>query len=183
MLGELANPDERLFVIADLSKVWLAANISETDLGRVRVGSPARARVASYPDQVFAGKVNYIGAVLDKETRDDRGPSSSWITPRACSVRRCSQTSPSSPGSVRKVLALPESAVTLVQGLPTVFVEEHGGFEARPVELDGTIGRQGDPEIGRQARRAVATEGVYALKARLLKVANRRRPCALSVTC
>lgn len=168
VLGELAKTDESLFVVADLSRVWVEANIPEADLGRVRPGAAARARVSAFPDQVFAGKVNYLGAVLDKDTRTARAiveldNAKGLLRPEMFAAVAIDT------GSAREVLALPESAVTLVQGLPTVFVEEGGGFEARPVELAGRSGGKAIVKSGVKPGERVVTEGTYALKARLLK--------------
>ena len=168
VLGELAKTDESLFVVADLSKVWVEANIPEADLGRVRPGAAARARVSAFPDQVFAGKVNYLGAVLDKETRTARAiieldNAEGLLRPEMFADVAIDT------GSAREVLALPESAVTLVQGLPTVFVKEADGFEPRPVELAGRSGGKAIVKSGVKPGELVVTEGTYALKARLLK--------------
>ncbi|WP_443083631.1 efflux RND transporter periplasmic adaptor subunit [Variovorax sp. WDL1] len=58
-----------LFVVADLSKLWIEANLAEAQLSKVRVGAKASVTVAAYPDEVFPGRVTYVAAFLDKETR------------------------------------------------------------------------------------------------------------------
>ena len=168
VLGELAKTDQSLFVIADLSKVWVEANVREADLGRVRPGATATARVSAFPERNFEAKVNYLGAVLDKETRtaqaiielDNR---EGLLRPQMFAVVAIET------GSAREVLALPESAVTLVQGVPTVFVKEAEGFEPRPVELSARAGGKAIVKSGLKPGELVVTEGTYALKARLLK--------------
>jgi Cu(I)/Ag(I) efflux system membrane fusion protein len=62
-------PGEMLFSIADLSTVWLIADVAEQDIGRVRVGTPARVRLEAYPGQVFDGRVTFIYPTLRAETR------------------------------------------------------------------------------------------------------------------
>jgi Cu(I)/Ag(I) efflux system membrane fusion protein len=62
-------PGEMLFSIADLSSVWLIAEVAEQDLGRVRVGGKASARFEAYPGQVFDGRVTFIYPTLRAETR------------------------------------------------------------------------------------------------------------------
>lgn len=168
VLGELAKPDESLFVVADLTKVWLEANVGEAELARVQVGARARARVAGSPDQVFEGRVNHVGAVMEKETRTAKAIIE-LPNPKGLLRPQMFASVAIDTGTSSKVLALPESAVTLVQGLPTVFVEEAGGFEARPVELAGRSTGKVIVRSGVQAGDLVVTEGVYALKARLLK--------------
>lgn len=168
VLGELSSAEEPLFIVADLSTVWVEASIAETQLGRVRSGALAKVRISAYPDQVFEGKVGHVSAVLDKETRTARAivaleNSKGLLKPSMFASLSIAT------GNTRKLLALPESAVTLVQGLPNVFIEQAGGFEVRPVEL----GERSDGGIvvkaGLKSGELVVTEGTYALKARLLK--------------
>ena len=168
VLGELAKTDQALFVVADLARVWLEANIGEADLARVRVGASARARIAGRPDDVFEGKVRIVGSVLEKETRTAKAVieldnTKGYLRPQMFASVTIET------GTAQKVLALPESAVTLVQGLPTVFVEEAAGFEARPVELGARSEGKVVIKSGVAAGDLVVTQGVYALKARLLK--------------
>lgn len=168
VLGELAKPDEPLFTVADLSTVWVEADIAEAQIARVRVGAEARARVAAFAEETFLGKVNHLGAVLNKETRTVKAiiqldNAKGLLRPQmfaSVSIRT---------GGERKVLAVPEGAVTLVQGLPTVFIEEAAGFEARPVELGERFNGRVVVKSGVKPGELVAHEGVYALKARLLK--------------
>jgi membrane fusion protein, copper/silver efflux system len=62
-------PGEVLFEIADLSSVWLVADVFEQDLGRVRVGSKARVRLEAYPGETVEGRVTFIYPTLRAETR------------------------------------------------------------------------------------------------------------------
>lgn len=62
-------PGEMLFSIADLSTVWLIADVPEQDLGRVRVGSRASAAFEAYPGQRVEGRVTFIYPTLRAETR------------------------------------------------------------------------------------------------------------------
>lgn len=58
-----------IMTVADLSTVWLTANVSEKDLSQLFVGQPARIILNAYPDREFDRKVNYIGDLLDPDTR------------------------------------------------------------------------------------------------------------------
>ncbi len=62
-------PGETLFRIADLSSVWLLAEVFEQDLGSVRVGQGAKARLNAYPGEVFEGRVGFVYPTLAAETR------------------------------------------------------------------------------------------------------------------
>ena len=118
-IGELAKPDEPVFTIANLTVLWIEADIVEKDLARVRRGAEAKVTVSAYPNEVFAGKVTYVGAMMDKETRTVRARIE-VPNPKGELKPEMFATATIATDSARKVLALPESAVTLIQGLPTV---------------------------------------------------------------
>jgi cobalt-zinc-cadmium efflux system membrane fusion protein len=58
-----------LFTIADLSSIWVLCDVYENDLSQVRLGESADITLNSYPGQVFQGRVDNIGAVLDPTIR------------------------------------------------------------------------------------------------------------------
>jgi Cu(I)/Ag(I) efflux system membrane fusion protein/cobalt-zinc-cadmium efflux system membrane fusion protein len=51
------QPETRLYTIADLSTVWVYAQVFETDLGKIHAGEPASVSVDAYPGRTFAGPV------------------------------------------------------------------------------------------------------------------------------
>ena len=59
--GEYVSPGQRLMLLHDPSKVWIEANIKETDLRRLAVGQAVQVRVDAYPDEDFEGRVERIG--------------------------------------------------------------------------------------------------------------------------
>jgi cobalt-zinc-cadmium efflux system membrane fusion protein len=56
------------FTIADISSVWLLANVRETDAARVKLGQPVEVHVPAYPDRVFKARLTYVSAVVDPVT-------------------------------------------------------------------------------------------------------------------
>jgi Cu(I)/Ag(I) efflux system membrane fusion protein/cobalt-zinc-cadmium efflux system membrane fusion protein len=64
--------DTRLYTVADLSVVWVLAQVFQNDLSRVRVGAPASLTVDSYPGRVFRGRVDFIYPDVDMTTRTSR---------------------------------------------------------------------------------------------------------------
>jgi membrane fusion protein, heavy metal efflux system len=57
-----------VFTIADPSRVWLLANVRETDSGQVKVGQSVEVRVLAYSTRVFKAHVTYVAAVVDPVT-------------------------------------------------------------------------------------------------------------------
>ncbi len=66
------NTGDELFKIADLSHVWLMADVQEQDLVNLKVGDPAKATLVAYPDRTFSGTVDLIYPTLMQNTRTDR---------------------------------------------------------------------------------------------------------------
>jgi len=62
-------PGEVLYRLADLSSVWLLADVFEQDLDWVRPGQPARIHINAYPDREFEGRVGFVYPTLATETR------------------------------------------------------------------------------------------------------------------
>ncbi len=59
----------QLFTIANLDKVWVLANVFESDIDQVKVGGDVEVTTLSYPDDVYKGKIDKIFNVLDKNSR------------------------------------------------------------------------------------------------------------------
>jgi Cu(I)/Ag(I) efflux system membrane fusion protein len=62
-------PGEALYQVADLSSVWVIADVFEQDIGLIKSGATARIRINAYPDKSFEGKVTYVYPTLKAETR------------------------------------------------------------------------------------------------------------------
>ena len=68
--GFLTQPGTALppFQIADISTMWMIANVIETDAPAYKVGQPVEVRVPAYPDRVFKGHVTTVGSMIDPNT-------------------------------------------------------------------------------------------------------------------
>jgi RND family efflux transporter MFP subunit len=71
-VGLNVDPSMPLFTVVDLSTVWVIADVSEQDLGRVRVGSPASVTTAAEPGVTLSGRVSYIDPQIAPATRTAR---------------------------------------------------------------------------------------------------------------
>jgi membrane fusion protein, heavy metal efflux system len=60
---------QSLFMVADLSRVWVLCDVYENDLGKVRLGDSAEVRLNAYSDRAFRGTIGNISQVLDPNTR------------------------------------------------------------------------------------------------------------------
>jgi cobalt-zinc-cadmium efflux system membrane fusion protein len=64
-----AGATDPVYVLANLSIVWLLASVKEADAPNVRIGQHISARVLAYPDREFAGTIHRIGSSIDPVTR------------------------------------------------------------------------------------------------------------------
>lgn len=66
------QPDTKLYTVADLSTVWVNAQVFQTDLGKVRAGEAASVTVDAYPGRTFQGRVDFVYPQVDTATRTAR---------------------------------------------------------------------------------------------------------------
>jgi len=67
-----AEPSTKLYTVADLSRVWVYAQIFQNDIGRVKPGDIAQITVDSYPGRIFSGQIEAILPQVDMTTRTVR---------------------------------------------------------------------------------------------------------------
>ncbi|PKM16566.1 MAG: efflux transporter periplasmic adaptor subunit [Gammaproteobacteria bacterium HGW-Gammaproteobacteria-2] len=70
--GEYVTPQTELYVLADLSTVWVYADVYEYEMPWVAEGDLAQLQLASLPEQTFEGRVDFIYPYLDKATRTQK---------------------------------------------------------------------------------------------------------------
>jgi RND family efflux transporter MFP subunit len=70
--GLNVDPSMSLFTVADLSTVWVIADVAEQDLGRVQIGSPASVTTTAEPGVALSGSVSYIDPQIATATRTAR---------------------------------------------------------------------------------------------------------------
>ena len=175
-LGGLSNPTDAMFVVADLSKVWIEAALTEATLAHVERGALARVTVNAYPNERFEGHVTYVASVLDKDSRTvgariEVDNEDGRLKPEMFASASIVSANPAAHGHAAEQAALtvPDAAIVLMQGQPTVFVFAHGGYEARAVELGDKVAGRTIVTAGLEAGEQVVSAGAFALKARVLK--------------
>ncbi len=168
ILGELATPEKTLFAVADLSLVWIEANLFEKDLPRVKRGAQARVLVTAYPGESFPGRLTYISDTVDRETRT--------VQARVEVANRDGRLKPGmfatanlQTAELTEALTVPQSAVVLLEGKLVVFVQEGNAYEARNVQPGFQAGGQVQIVDGIHRGERIVVDGAYELKARLLK--------------
>ena len=67
--GMFVKPGVNLYTIADLSRVWVYADIYEYEIGWVKAGQDAEMTLAAYPGKIFKGEVSFINPFMEPKTR------------------------------------------------------------------------------------------------------------------
>jgi cobalt-zinc-cadmium efflux system membrane fusion protein len=68
-VGQVVQPADEAFTIADLSSVWITANVPEEDAGTLQSGMEATARIPALPSEKVVGHLTYVAPVVDPLTR------------------------------------------------------------------------------------------------------------------
>lgn len=130
--GMNVEPGMNIFTVADLSHVWVLADVFEQDISSIRMGQQAILTMNAIPGRAFEGKVDFINYVLDQTTRTtkvrfDFDNKQMLLKPGMYGVVEL--TIP-----IGFVLALPEAAVIDTGTKKIVFIEKAPGFY-RPIEV------------------------------------------------
>jgi len=165
--GNLADPSEVLFTLADLRQVYVEAQVFERDLAHLRPGLPVTARFEAFPHDSFAATVDSIRPQLDAKTR--AAAVRCLVANPALRLRLEMFATVEIPTTrTHSALALPAEAVQTIQRRNVVFVRKGAlHFEARPVEILGD-GERLEITAGLTRGEAVVTRGAFAVKSAFL---------------
>ncbi len=67
--GQIVHPSDVIFTIADLSNVWLVADVPEQNAGSIAVGRVMEAEVPALPGHKIRGRLSFVSAIVDPATR------------------------------------------------------------------------------------------------------------------
>ena len=151
------------FTIADLSTVWVMANVFESDVGAVQRGEAAFITTDAAPD-TLVGRVDYVAVLVDPATKATAvrvvGPIRTRSLSRDMLVRVAIRAS-----RPRTGITIPVAAVLRDdENLPFVYVTGTGGtFERRRVDLGGRIGDRYEVASGLKTGESFVTDGALFL--------------------
>ncbi|WBT39634.1 MULTISPECIES: efflux RND transporter periplasmic adaptor subunit [Hyphomicrobium] len=165
VLGQTVGTDREIFTIADVSKVWIEMAIPPGDLSFAKQGQDVRVEAGQ---QKATAKIIALSPLIDPETRSAKAIAELdnaglvWRLGDYVNARLLS-------GEQEANLIVPLAAIQTVGGKSVVFVNEGGGFRARPV----TTGREDSVNVeilsGLEFGETVATSNTFTLKAELGK--------------
>ncbi len=155
-------PDTDLYTVADLSTVWIMADVFEPDAPFIHVGQQARVSLASYPGKTLAARVSYIQPQVDPTTRTlkvrlEVANPGMLLKPDMFATVEFRVATPAA-------VTVPTSAVLDTGERKTVFVDRGNGyFEPRQVETGDTAGDRVAILKGLKPGERVVTSGNFLI--------------------
>lgn len=160
--GSRVQPNDPLFEIIDLSRVWLIADVYENELPRLKIGQKATLTLAYWPDKRWTGRVSYILPAVDDKTRT--------VKARIEIDNPANELKPEMFGDVvidtapRRALVVPDDAVIVTGTRKRVFVAlGEGHLQPRSVETGAHLGGVYEITSGLQPGDKVATGASFLL--------------------
>jgi cobalt-zinc-cadmium efflux system membrane fusion protein len=170
--GEVIAADKEILRIADLSSVWVMAQVYEKDLGRVIIGSFASITSDTYPGRVFRGRVSYIDPTLDPATRTAQARIELANPSQALKIGMFVSVVFAAFGGSESAAVIPRSAVQNINNQQVVFIETAtpNTYAMRPVRLGPEINGQHSVLEGLAVGDRIVIDGSFLLRAEWLKM-------------
>lgn len=166
VVGEVVEPGRLLFEISDESMLWVEAQLSPEDAAKVAIGSMARVGLGD--GRWVEGEVIQRHHRLDETTRTQgvriQVDNSGDVLHAGDYVEVVLGTSAS-----EARVAVPESAVLLMDGMPTVFKVEGDELHPQPVQTGATSSGWTEVSAGLAPGDEVVTQGAFLIKSLMLK--------------
>jgi cobalt-zinc-cadmium efflux system membrane fusion protein len=184
--GEVVMQGKEMFRVADLSSVWVIAQIYERNFQTVNIATPAVITTPAYPGRTFNGRVSYIDPRVDPQTRTAQ-VRVELANPREVlrlgmfvdvTFHGAVQAAP----SAQTVPAVPRSAVQAIGAKQIVYVatDRPGSFVQREVSTGQEINGKLPVYNGVSPGERVVTEGSFLLRAESLKLNPAQSTAAVS---
>jgi multidrug efflux pump subunit AcrA (membrane-fusion protein) len=167
--GAVVTPANDLFVVSDLSSLWVNAEVPERFLPVLKVGRPVQISVQAYPRETFQGRITQIGDILDPDTRTvpvrcQSGNTGQKLKPEMYATVTFNVEEPV------ETIVVPSSALQEVNGNASVFVEQDPThFRIRQVQIGRQTATQTEVVSGVKPGENVVADGSFLLKSEMLK--------------
>jgi len=169
--GEVVSPEKPLFIVADLSKLWVIIDIYEKDLGRIKSGTAVKVSTTAYAEKSFRGFISYLGEVMDEKTRTVKARVEVENANRLLKPGMFATVTIDAKGvQTEKAIMLPEEAVFLDGSKNYIFIQNAPEkFEMREIAMGRTLGNRLEVIRGLKKGEPVVIKGAFILKSELKK--------------
>ena len=156
------EPSTRLYTVADLSQVWVYAQVFQDDIGRLQPGDAASITVDSYPGQSFHGRIDEILPQVDLTTRTVRVRL--VIANRGFKLKPGMFVNVDLKSGMGRQLVIPASAVLQTGTRQVVFIDQgNGTLNPRNVVLGPRAGDQYVVLKGLKAHERIVTSANFLI--------------------
>ena len=160
--GQVVQPADGVFLIADLSKLWVVADVPEQNAGSVRVGETVSVEVAALPERKVAGILTFVAPTVNPETRTVRARME--LPNPAREYKPKMLASMLIKGIPQKRLTLPAQAVVREENRDFVFVRTgENAYRLQPVQLGAEYDGRRVVVSGLGESAIVVVEGAFHL--------------------
>ena len=167
--GEVVDPEKELFTVADLSTVWVLADVYEKDLARILRTGTVTITVDAYPERTFTGRVTHVSDLIDPTTRTAKVRCVVENRDGALKLDMFAKVALGT-NETRQALTVPTEAVQQVENQPVVFVQQNATrFERLRVEIGRRSGDVVEVTQGLTPGQKVVGKGSFYLKTALLR--------------
>jgi cobalt-zinc-cadmium efflux system membrane fusion protein len=161
-IGQVVQPADPAFTIADLSTVWIVASVPEEDAGNLRRGMEVAVQVPALPQEKIAGRLSYVAPIVDPATRtvqvriDVANPNGSYKPDELASMTFT--------GHTERKLTVPQTAIVREENKDYVFLQlAPNKFVLRQVILGEESDDRRVVESGIQAQDPIVIDGAFHL--------------------
>jgi len=167
--GEVVEPDKELFTVADISTVWVLADVYEKDLAKVTRDGTVSIKVDAYPDRTFTGRITHVSDIIDPATRTARVRCVVENRDGALKLDMFAKVVLGT-SEERQALAVPSDAVQQVDNQSVVFTRQTPTrFERHIVQVGRRSGNLVEILGGLEEGQMVVGKGSFYLKTALLR--------------
>jgi Cu(I)/Ag(I) efflux system membrane fusion protein len=159
--GARVEPGQSIATLADLSQVWVIAEVPEASLGQIRVGQPVEIAFPAYPGDIRRGRIDYIFPTLDPEARTARVRATLANPGGRLKIGMFANLKIDAPASGG--LVVPTEAVISTGRRNVVIVQRNQGFVPVEVELGRTFGEQTEIRTGLRLNEVVVVSGQFLI--------------------
>ena len=139
--GMYVNEGTAIYEVAELSTLWNIAEINETDLSTVKVGSKVKLKLKAYPGEEFTGRVTFIYPVINPQTRTVKVRSEFSSLNNKLKPQMYGETIFSADAGTG--LLIPADAIIFTGNRSVVWIKTSDGmFEARDVNVGSRFGEK-----------------------------------------
>jgi membrane fusion protein, heavy metal efflux system len=161
-LGQVVQPADTVFEIADLSSLWLVADVPEASAGHVATGQAVEAEIGAFPGQIIHGKLSFVSSTVNPETRTVR------VRLELSNPRRRYKPQMLATMTLKehleKKMVVPVSAVVREGDVEHVMVHVQGDdYQLRKVNLGAEYGGRRVVMEGLQPEEKIVVEGAFHL--------------------